>query len=133
VRRFRLDRIQGKLTVADKKDDAYEVPADFDISRYIEQEEFEMGEGSEVAVTVELDEVATWLLARRRRGAGTLEELEDGRGLFRVPIRNEEGFYRWLSEFGQRARIVSPKRLAVAFRERMHKTRALYEDVPAGA
>ena len=129
VRRFRLDRIQGKVTITDKKDGAYEVPPDFDIAQLVEQEEFEMGEGAEIAVTVELDEVATWLMARRRRGAGTLDILEDGRGLFRVAIRNEEGFFRWLAEFGQHACVIEPRRLAVAFRERIQKTRALYADV----
>jgi predicted DNA-binding transcriptional regulator YafY len=128
VRQFRLDRIRGKVTLADKKEDAFELPPEFDISRHIDQEEFEMGEGAEVKVTVELDEVATWLMARRRRGAGDLRILKDGRGQFKVTIRNEEGFYRWLAEFGQRAKILAPKRLAVAYRERMEKTRALYAE-----
>jgi len=133
VRRFRLDRIQGKVAVVDKKNDAYEVPADFDISSQIEQEEFEMGEGAEIEVTVELDDVATWLMARRRRGAGTLKTLKDGRGHFKVTIRNEEGFFRWMAEFGQHARVLTPKRLAVSFAERMQTTRDLYADVPVGA
>ncbi|MDA1194113.1 MAG: WYL domain-containing protein [Planctomycetota bacterium] len=133
VRQFRLDRVVNKVSVIDKKDDAYDVPDEFDIARFIEQEEFEIGEGTEVEVRIELDDVATWLLARRRRGAGTLEERPDGTGLFRVVIRSEEGLFRWLSEFGQRARIVEPKRLAVAFRERMSATRALYDDVPVSA
>ena len=34
-----------------------------------------------------------------------------------------------MSEFGQRASIVEPKRLAVAFRERIEGARALYADV----
>jgi len=129
VRQFRVDRVVGKLVLLDKQEDAYEVPADFDVTRHIEQEEFEIGDGAEVDVTVELDTVATWLMARRRRGAGRLEEQADGRGLFHVTIRNEEGFYRWMSEFGQRAHIVAPKRLAVAFRERIEDARALYADV----
>ena len=126
IRRFRLDRVQGKVTFLDKKEDAYEVPTDFDISQYVDQEEFEMGEGTEVEVTVALDEVATWLMARRRRGAGELEILSDNTGLFKVAIRNEEGFFRWMAEFGQHAKIAAPKRLAVAFRERLQATRALY-------
>jgi predicted DNA-binding transcriptional regulator YafY len=121
VRQFRLDRVRGKLAFATKKDGEYEIPP--------EQEEFEIGEGAEVTVTVELDEVATWLIARRRRGAGELKILQDGRGQFRVTIRNEEGFFRWLAEFGQRAKILAPKRLAVAFRERIIQTRGLYADV----
>ncbi len=129
VRQFRVDRVVGKVAIVDKKDDAYEVPAEFDITRHIEQEEFEIGDGAEVEVTVALDDVATWLMARRRRGAGQLEELDDGTGLFRVTIRNEEGFFRWMSEFGQRAQVVEPKRLAVAFRERIEDARALYADV----
>ncbi len=129
VRQFRIDRIVGKLAVLDKQDDAYEVPAEFDISRHIEQQEFEIGEGSEIEVTVELDDVATWLMARRRRGAGELEEREDGTGLFRVTIRSEEGFFRWMAEFGQHARVVAPKRLAVAYRERIEGARALYANV----
>ena len=126
IRRFRLARVQGKVTFLDKNENAYEVPAEFDISQYVDQEEFEMGEGNEIEVTVALDEVATWLMARRRRGAGSLEILSDNTGLFKVTIRSEEGFFRWMAEFGQHARIESPKRLAVAFRERLEATRALY-------
>ena len=129
VRQFRVDRVVGKVAIVDKQDDAYEVPTDFDVTRHIEQEEFEIGDGAELEVTVALDEVATWLMARRRRGAGRLDIQKDGTGLFHVTIRNEEGFYRWMSEFGQRASIVEPKRLAVAFRERIEGARALYADV----
>jgi proteasome accessory factor B len=130
-RTFRLDRVRGKVTVVDRQDGAYEVPAEFDISAHIEQEEFEIGTGAEVEVVVALDEVATWLMERRRRGAGDLTVLDDGRGLFRVSIRNEEGLFRWLAELGQHARLESPARLAVAFRERMAKARGLYAEVPA--
>lgn len=131
-RTFRLDRVRGKVSLVDKQDHAYEVPAEFDISRHIEQEEFEIGEGAEVQVVIELDEVATWLLERRRRGTGEVTALDDGRGRFSVRIRSEEGLFRWLAELGQHARIVEPARLAVAFRERMAKARSLYADVPAG-
>jgi len=131
-RNFRLDRMRGKISVVDHKDGCYAVPAEFDISRHIEQEEFEIGTGAEVEVTVALDEVATWLIERRRRGAGELTIAPDGRGEFRVAIRNEEGFFRWLAELGQHASIQSPARLAVAFRERMGKARGLYAEVPVG-
>lgn len=131
-RTFRLDRVRGKVTQTDKQDQSYDVPPEFDISRHIEQEEFEMGEGVEVQVVLELDDVATWLLERRRRGTGELTVLPDGRGRFVVSIRSEEGLFRWLAELGQHARIVEPARLAVAFRERMAKARSLYAEVPAG-
>lgn len=126
VRQFRLDRVKGKLSVVDKKNDNYEVPDDFDIEQYISREEFDIGDGPEVEVTIEFDEVATWLLGRRRRGSGSLDVLDDGRGHFTFKIRNEEGLMRWVSEFGQRARIVKPKRLADGFQERMSRAYALY-------
>ncbi len=125
VRQYRLDRIKGKVA-ADKQSDAYEVPEDFDIEGYVGREEFDIGEGPEVEVTIEFDDVATWLLERRRRGSGQLEVLDTGRGHFTFKIRNEEGLMRWVSEFGPRAKIVKPKRLADGFQERMSHARALY-------
>ena len=106
VRDFRVDRIRGKVTLVDKKDGAYDVPADFDVGDVIGVEEYRIPQGNEVEVTVELDEVATWLMERRRQGVGTLERLDDGRGLFRVGVRSEDGLYRWVAEFGHHARIV---------------------------
>jgi predicted DNA-binding transcriptional regulator YafY len=129
LRQFRLDRIRGKVTVADKADDAYEVPADFEISRYVDMEEFEIPDGPELKVTIELDPVATWLMERRRRGVGTLTPHADGRGTFEVSIRSEEGLFRWLAEFGSRARILAPPRLVTAFAARMRAARDLYADV----
>lgn len=132
MRQFRLDRIRGKVSVVDREDDAYQVPADFDITRHVDVEEFEIADGPEVVVQIELDEVATWLLERRLRGAGTLTRRPDGTGLYEVGVRSEAGLLRWLAEFGNRARIVGPPRLVAAFRERMEGARALYADVRAG-
>jgi predicted DNA-binding transcriptional regulator YafY len=130
LRNFRLDRIRGKVALVDKQDGAYHVPEDFDIARHTGMEEYEIADGPEVRVKVEFDEVATWLLERRRRGAGELTRLPDGRGLFEVGVRSEEGLFRWLSEFGQRARLVSPPRLVEAFRARMAAARERYPEVP---
>lgn len=134
-RQFRLDRITGRLQVLDKlaKGEAgtFEVPEGFDIERHLAQEEFELADGPEIAVKIALDEVATWLLERRRRGTGSLTVNDDGTGLLEVTVRSEEGLFRWLAELGARAHIVEPKRLAVAFAERVAATRALYEDEAA--
>jgi proteasome accessory factor B len=128
LRNFRLDRIRGKVQVVDKEDGIYEVPDDFDASKHIGAEEFEIAEGPEVVVTVELDPTATWLMERRRQGIGELTLLAGGRSLFEVPVRSEDGLFRWLAELGEHARIVEPKRLAKAFSERLEGALALYED-----
>ena len=107
--------------------DEYEVPADFDLSAHVGVEEFLIeGDAAPVAVTIETDEVATWLLERRLRGAGTLSKNADGTGVYEVEVRSEEGFLRWLAEFGAHVRITSPVRLADAFHERLAAARALY-------
>ncbi len=129
LRNFRVDRIRGKVSVIDKEDGAYAVPEDFDAQRYIGAQEFELAEGPEVDVLIELDPTATWLMERRRQGIGTLTLLEGGLSRLEVSVRSEEGLYRWLAEFGQHARIVEPVRMAHAFRERMEATRARYADV----
>jgi predicted DNA-binding transcriptional regulator YafY len=131
MRNFRLDRIRGKVAVLDKEDGTYEVPESFDVTTHLGQEEFQLGESPRLEVKIELDEIATWLMERRRQGVGTLEKLEDGRGVFTVGVRNEEGFLRWMAQFGQRAHILSPPRLAQAMADRIARTRALYDDVPA--
>lgn len=130
VRDFRVDRIRGKVTLADKIDGVYEVPEDFDVADVIGVEEYRIPVGNEVEVTVELDEVATWLMERRRQGVGSLEKLDDGRGLFRVGVRSEDGLYRWLAEFGHHARLVSPARMAESYQARIADARARYADVP---
>jgi predicted DNA-binding transcriptional regulator YafY len=131
VRDFRLDRVRGRVTpIARRGEPEFEVPAEFAVESHVDLEEFEYDEGAPpVTVRLEADEVATWLLERRLRGAGTLTKKPDGTGVFEVPIRSEEGLFRWLAEFGPRLRIVSPPRLVAAFRERTAAARALYEDV----
>lgn len=128
-RRFRVDRIQGEVSLVDKDEHAFEVPAGFDIHRHLEQEEFELPDGPEVEVSIELDEVATWLMERRRRGAGRIEPVADGTSIMKVTVRSEAGLFRWLAELGRHARIVEPRRLAAAFAERTQEARALYADV----
>lgn len=131
LRNFRLDRIQGRVGVLDDPSPAYAIPDDFEVGRHLDREEFEFGEGPETKVRVELDEVATWLLERRRRGAGTLTRREDGRGVLEVSVQSEEGLLRWLAEFGQHARLVSPPRLVEAWRDRLLAARALYAEATA--
>lgn len=128
IRNFRLDRIQGRVTpVVRRGRGEYEVPADFDIAAHIGVEEFQIDEGSPPeVVTIETDRVATWLLARRLRGAGRLLTHADGTGVYEVEVRSREGLLRWLAEFGHRVRIVSPRHLADAFHERLLAARALY-------
>ena len=128
VRQFRLDRIQSRVTpLARRGGPEFDVPADFDLAAHIEAEEFQIDEGASAeTVTIETDEVATWLLERRLRGAGRLETRPDGTGTFTVEVRSEEGLLRWLAEFGGRVRIVAPLHLADAFHERLSAARALY-------
>ncbi|MFO0934793.1 MAG: WYL domain-containing protein [Planctomycetota bacterium] len=128
VRNFRLDRIESKVTPLTRRGPAeFEVPADFDLSAHVGVEEFQIDEGgAPVVVTLETDEVATWLLERRLRGAGTLTRRPDGTGLYEVEVRSEEGLLRWMAEFGGRVRIVSPARLADAYHDRLDAARRVY-------
>ena len=128
VRQFRLDRIQSKVSAPSRRGAAeFDVPNDFDLSAHVGIEEFQIDEGApQVTVVLETDEVATWLLERRVRGAGRLTSRADGTGTYEVEVRSEEGLLRWLAEFGGRVRVVSPARIAEAFRERLHEARALY-------
>jgi predicted DNA-binding transcriptional regulator YafY len=135
VRNFRLDRVQGKVALVSKKGGPeYEVPEDFDLSAHVGVEEFQIDEGGAPStVVLETDEVATWLLERRLRGAGRLTRRPDGTGTYEVEVKSEEGLLRWLAEFGRRVRIVAPRRLAEAFDERMRAARAQYADVAPSA
>jgi proteasome accessory factor B len=128
VRSFRLDRFQGRVTILSRRGGPeFDVPGDFDLGRHVGIEEFQIDEGSApLAVTLETDEVATWLLERRVRGSGTLSKRPDGTGTYEVEVRSEEGLLRWLAEFGGRVRIRAPARLADSFRERLTAARRLY-------
>ncbi|MCC7138314.1 MAG: WYL domain-containing protein [Planctomycetes bacterium] len=128
VRNFRLDRVQTKVTVPTRRGPPeFEVPQDFDVSAHVGVEEFQIDEGRPpVRVTLETDEVATWLLERRLRGAGTLTRRPDGTGTYEVEVRSEEGLLRWIAEFGGRVRILEPVALADAYHERLCAARALY-------
>jgi predicted DNA-binding transcriptional regulator YafY len=46
--------------------------------------------------------------------------------VYEVEVRNEEGFLRWLAEFGSRIRITAPARLAESFHARLSAARAQY-------
>ncbi len=134
IRSFRLDRVQGKVSTGPRKGEAeFEVPEDFEVSQHVGLEEFQLSESrASVTVVLETDEVATWLLERRLRGGGRLTRRPDGTGLYEVEVKSEEGFLRWLTEFGGRVRIVSPPRFATAFRDHLSRARALYADVARG-
>lgn len=129
LRQFRMDRIRGKVGLVDRTDDAYQVPEDFDISRHVDVEEFEIADGPELPVQIELDATATWLMERRLRGVGTLTRRPDGTGLLELKVRSEQGLLRWLSELGHRARIVAPARLVAEHRQRIEAARRVYADV----
>ena len=133
VRNFRLDRVRGRVTIPTRKGSPeFDVPKDFDLSEHVGLEEFQIDAGgSPLTVAIETDEVATWLLERRLRGAGRLTKRPDGTGLYEVEVKNEDGLLRWLAEFGPRVRIVSPRRLADLFRDRLKAARDLYADVAA--
>jgi len=128
VRNFRLDRIESKVAfLARRGSGEFEVPDDFDLSAHVGVDEFQIDEGkAPVTVVLETDPVATWLLERRLRGAGSLTSRPDGTGTYEVEVRSEDGLLRWLAEFGGRVRIVSPARLANAFHERLTDARAQY-------
>jgi predicted DNA-binding transcriptional regulator YafY len=133
VRNFRLDRVRGRVTTSAKKSvPEFEVPDGFDLASHVGVEEFQIDEGGPpVTVVLETDEVATWLLERRLRGAGRLTRRPDGTGTYEVEVKSEDGLLRWLAEFGRRVRILSPERLARAFDERARAARDLYADVEA--
>lgn len=129
LRVFRLDRIRGRVAVLSRRGPPdFDVPEGFDVAAHVGLEEFQFDEGAPpVTVTLETDEVATWLLDRRLRGAGRLTRNPDGTGRFEVEVRNEQGLYRWLAEFGRHVKILAPARLASGFRERIAAARALYD------
>lgn len=128
VRSFRLDRFESKVTTPARRGPAeFEVPEGFDLAAHVGVEEFQIDEGREpVAVSLETDEVATWLLERRLRGAGTLTKRPDGTGLYEVEVRSEDGLLRWMSEFGGRVRIVAPAALAAGYHDRLAAARKRY-------
>ena len=131
VRNFRLDRVRGRVTTASRgPGPEFDVPEDFDLGAHVVVEEFQIDEGgAPVTVVLETDEVATWLLERRLRGAGRLTRRPDGTGSYEVEVKSEEGLLRWVAEFGRRVRIVAPEHLAAASRERLAAARAQYADV----
>ena len=78
------------------------------------------------------DEIPTELVVTELR-PGEGAEAADGDSVVvnYVGVRSEEGLFRWLAEFGQRARIVEPARLARAYEDRIRAARARYEDAAA--
>jgi len=116
IKVFRLDRAAG-LSLGEHPG-AFTRPRGFRASDAIPQAPWEAGADDEVADVVFDAELAWWA---RRQLTGRAETKTEADGSLRasVPVANVEAFLAWILGFDDRAEIVGPASLRVAFTARV--------------
>lgn len=108
VRTFKISRIKSAKPLG--PDNSFTIPGDFDRSSYLERKawEFPVHQPVEAVLAVQPDEA--WMV--RHQLGGRARWSEDGRRVS-VWVSNREPFIRWACANCDRARIESPKELAL--------------------
>ena len=119
VRHFKLDRIDGKIKVADGKDPDFEVPSD--VASAIPRGPWE-GEASVEARIAFAPETAWWV--ERRTGARRLVERDDGWVEMAFPVGDREMFCSWILGFAADAVVLEPEDLRADIVARLERSAA---------
>lgn len=107
IRSFVVNRIR-RLEVNTRRPGTcdYEIPADFTLARFQNQQPWEFKEHAPIWVTIE---VSTLRLNELRTQLGLAEEVEPGR--FRLRVTNRKGLISWILEQKTDVRILEPSEL----------------------
>jgi proteasome accessory factor B len=116
VRHFKLDRIDGKIAVAEGKEPDFEPPDD--IASAIPRGPWE-GEASTEARVAFAPETAWWV--ERRTGARRLAERDDGWVEMAFPVGDRAMFCSWILGFASDAVVLEPEDLRAEIVSRLQR------------
>lgn len=107
VRTFKVDRIRD-ITLLDER---YAIPPDFNVDDYLGMAWGVMRGGEEAVEEVVLrfdSQAGHWVSEERWHRSQSVEELPDGRILFRLTVVPTPEFVNWLLYYGSRVEVIEP-------------------------
>ena len=121
IRSFRVSRIESEVSRARTGGMApdFERPPDFRIDDYSTSRPWEFEDGAEQEARVYFSPHIAWQVERELGGIYAFEADEDGGGVLRMSVRNEDAFLAWVLSFADDAEVLSPPRLRERMRERL--------------
>jgi predicted DNA-binding transcriptional regulator YafY len=120
VRKFRLDRVQGKVAYATKAEHDFQRPEDFDPRDHVNGIPWQLGEPVGTA-EIWLSERIAWMVERHFSAYGELTTSDDGGSVFRTAYAIPRLVLAWAFGFGEHARVIGPPELVQAARERLDR------------
>ena len=128
VRKFRLDRIKGKVAYATKAEHDFQRPEDFDPREHSNQIPWQLGDPVGEA-EVWVSERVAWMVERHFGRYGTLEKTDDG-SVFRTAYAIPRLLIGWVLGFREHARILGPPELLDDARARLDRIVDLHSGEP---
>ena len=113
-RNFRLDRIDGRVEIADQVPDHLEVPVE-----RLRLRTWELGAAPAEPALVLLDAEVAPLAFADGPGIEVVEERADGSLVVRLEVRNASGLWHWLAGFLDRAELLDPPGLRARWIEHL--------------
>jgi proteasome accessory factor B len=122
VRTFKVSRIDDLRLLTGQP--RFNVPKDFDKTKYLGRKAWELGGGLPVPVTVTISKDNGWL-ARRELGSQAVWDKEAGR--IKLTISNPDPFIRWAAANCDRVRVEQPREMARQVEARLQQVLKLYK------
>jgi proteasome accessory factor BC len=118
-RKFRLDRIQGKVAYATKAEHDFSRPEDFDPRTYVNGIPWQLGEAVGTA-EIWVSDLIAWQVERHFSAYGTVTKTDDG-AVYRTNYALPRLLIGWAFAFGDHARILGPPALVEEARARLDR------------
>ena len=116
MRHFALEGIKK----AERMKERFEIPEDFSISEFLNVS-FGLFHGKPMSVKVVFDkELSDYIQRRTWHPSQKIKELKDGRTLLTMTASGKEEIKAWISSFGPKAKVLSPKFLREEFKDDLH-------------
>ncbi len=121
MRIFRVSRVESDVVLEHPENPGpdFERPPDFRLSDHSRVLPWEFEEGAPQEAEVRLSPRIAWWVERDLGDIYPFRYLEDGSGVIRVTVRNEEAFCNWVLSFAEDAEVLSPPGLREAVRRRL--------------
>lgn len=121
TRSFRVSRMESEVVLEHPHSPGpdFERPPDFRLSDYSRVLPWEFEEGSPQEAEVRLFPRIAWWVERDLGDLYPFRYLEDGGGIIKVRVRNEDAFCNWVLSFAEDAEVLSPRGLRERIRRRL--------------
>ncbi len=123
VRIFALHRVRRALTTTG----SYEIPADFNIRRFMADAFGVQKGGKPVSVQIRFaPRQARWIRERRWHRSARVQEALDGSLVLSLKVAETSEIVRWVLQFGHEAEVLEPPSLRAAVAEQLGSAFAAY-------